>query len=211
MITLTIVEDNPSYQKTLLDIIDLAADMTCLGSFEATKPCLKALKNGTMETPDILLLDLNLPGENGLKMLPLLRKETPETDIIILTQNSKFQTALEALHLGASGYLLKGATVKKIRDVIREVAEGGNYIDSKLSRVVLATLCGSGKQQENPLSPRETEVLELLSLGLQKKELAGKMGISLHTIDYHVRNIYKKLKSPNLAAAVAKALRKKII
>jgi len=76
---------------------------------------------------------------------------------------------------------------------------------------VLATLCGSDKQQENPLSPRETEVLELLSLGLQKKELAGKMGISLHTIDYHVRHIFEKLESPNLAAAVAKALRKKII
>ena len=210
-ITLTIVEDNPSYRKSLLDIIELAKGMTCLGSFQATEPCLKALKEGTMAKPDILLLDLNLPGEHGLKMLPLLKKEAPDTDVIILTQNSKFQTVLEALHLGATGYLLKGASVKEIRDVIREVAEGGTYIDSKLSRIVLSVLCGQNEPKKNPLSPRETEILELLAQGFTKKEAADKMGNSFHTVSFHVRGIFEKLESPNLAAAIAKAIRQGLI
>ena len=210
-ITLTIVEDNPSYRKSLLDIIELATDMTCLGSFQATEPYLTVLKEGSMERPDILLLDLHLPGENGLKMLPLLKKEAPDTDVIILTQNSKFQTVLEALQLGATGYLLKGASVKKIRDVIRDVAEGGTYIDSKLSRIVLSVLCGQDKPKQNPLSPRETEILELLAQGFAKKEVAEKMGISYHTVSFHVRGIFEKLESPNPTAAVAKATRQGLI
>ncbi len=209
--TLAIIEDNSSYRKSLLDIIELSKGMTCLGNFQSAEPCLKTLKEGTMQQPDILLLDLNLPGENGLTMLPLLKKEAPQTDVVILTQNSNSQTVLEALHLGARGYLIKGASVQKIREVIREVAEGGTYIDSKLSRVVLSVLCGQNEPKHNPLSPRETEILELLAQGFSRKEVADKVKVSHHTISFHIRSIFEKLETPNLTAAVAKATRQKLI
>jgi len=211
MIELAIVEDNLTYRKSLINIIELAKDMHCIGSYTAVEPCLKQLQSGEMAPPDIVLLDLNLSGENGIKMLPLLKKAAPDTDVIILTQNSNFRVVLEALHLGASGYLLKSASVKDIRNVIRDVAEGGTHIDSKLSRVVLAALCGKDTPTSNPLSDRETEILQLLSQGFVKKEVADKIGVSYHTIAFHVRNIFDKLDTPNLTSAVAKAARQGLI
>ncbi|MGB0413155.1 MAG: response regulator [Coraliomargarita sp.] len=211
MINLAIVEDNASYSKSLLDIIELAEGMTCIGSFQAAETCLKALKEGTLPSPTVLLLDLNLPGEHGLKMLPLLKKQAQQTEIIILTQNSKFQTVLEALHLGATGYLVKGASVQEIRQVIRDVAKGGTYIDPQLSRAVLNVLCGQNTPKQSPLSPREIEILELLAQGFCKKEVADKIGISYHTVTFHVRGVFEKLETPNLTAAVAKATRQKLI
>ena len=139
--------------------------MTCLGSFPSTEAYLKALKGSALKKPDILLLDLNLPGEHGLKMLPLLKETAPETDVIVLTQDSDFRTALEAFHLDAAGYLIKGASIDKIREVIRAIAEGGTYIDAQLSRVVLSVLCGHDVEDKNPLSPREIQILKLLAQG----------------------------------------------
>ena len=211
MITLAIVEDNESYRKSLLKIIKLADDMTCLGSFPSTEPYLKALKASAIEEPDILLLDLNLPGEYGLKMLPLLKETAPETDVIVLTQDSDFRTALEALHLDASGYLIKGASVEEIREVIRNVAEGGTHIDAQLSRVVLSVLCGHDVADKNPLSPRETQILKLLAQGFAQKEVAAQLELSYHTVCFHIRGTFKKLDVPNLTAAVAKATRQGLI
>ena len=211
MITLAIVEDNASFRKSLLKIIKLADDMTCLGSFPSAEPYLKALKASMLERPDILLLDLNLPGEYGLKMLPLLKETSPETDVIILTQDSDFRTALEALHLDASGYLIKGASVEEIRKVIRAIAEGGTYIDAQLSRVVLSVLCGHDVADKNPLSPREIQILKLLAQGFAQKEVATQLELSYHTVCFHIRGVFKKLDVPNLTAAVAKATRQGLI
>ena len=211
MIKIAIVEDNESYRKSLLKIIKLADDMTCLGSFPSTESYLKALKDSELETPDILLLDLNLPGEYGLKMLPLLKETAPETDVIVLTQDSDFRTALEALHLDAAGYLIKGASVNQIREVIRAIAEGGTYIDAQLSRVVLSVLCGHDVEDKNPLSTRETQILKLLAQGFTQKEAAAKLDLSYHTVCFHIRGTFKKLDVPNLTAAVAKATRQGLI
>jgi len=211
MIKIAIVEDNPSYRKSLLKIIELADDMTCIDSFPSTEPFLKALTDSTLETPNILMLDLNLPGEHGLKMLPIIKDTAPETDVIILTQDSDFRTVLEALHLDAAGYLIKGASVNRIREVIRSVAEGGTYIDAQLSRVVLSVLCGHDVTEKNPLSPREIQILKLLAQGLAQKEVAAKLDLSYHTVCFHIRGTFKKLDVPNLTAAVAKATRQGLI
>ncbi len=211
IINIAVIEDNLTYRKSLLNIIDLADDMQCIGAFPAVEPCLKKLQSGEIEPPEIVLLDLNLSGENGIKMLPLLKSAAPESDVIILTQKSDFRVVLEALHLGASGYLLKSASVKDIRNVIRDVAEGGTHIDSKLSRAVLSTLCGKDSPDSNTLTARETEILQLLAQGFVKKEVAVKMDLSYHTIVFHVRSILEKLDTPNLTAAVVKAARQNII
>ena len=210
LITLMIVEDNKAYKKTLFDTIELSSDMECIGQFSAAEPCLETLQE-TSVVPAILLLDLNLPGQNGLTMLPLFKKTAPETDVIILTQNNDYHTALQAIRLGASGYLLKEGSIASIRETIREVHTGASYIDPQLSRIVLDTLCHGDIREENPLSPREIEVLELLAQGFAKKEVADQLGLSYHTIALYVRNIFKKLESPNSAAAIATAIRRNLI
>ncbi len=211
MMKIAIVEDNTSYRKSLQKIIELADDMTCLATYPSGELFLKALNDTTVEKPDILLLDLNLPGEHGLKMLPQVKAAAPEVEVIILTQDSDFRTVLEALHLDASGYLIKGASVNKIREVIRAIAEGGTYIDAQLSRIVLHVLCGHDITEKNPLSPREIEILKLLAIGLAQKEVAAKLGLSYHTVCFHIRGTFKKLDVPNLTAAVAKATRQGLI
>ena len=210
-ISLMVVEDNRTYRESLLHIIELSEGLECIGDFNAAEPCLKSLQANPAHSPDLLLLDLNLPGDNGLTMLPLFRQIAPKTEVVILTQDDDYHSVLEALQLGANGYLLKGATVAEIRTIIREVSEGATYIDPQLSRFVMDALCRSGDTFESPLSIRESEVLTLLSQGYSKKEVAEKMGLSYHTVVSYVRTIFDKLESPNLAAAVAKAVRQKLI
>jgi DNA-binding NarL/FixJ family response regulator len=209
-ITLTVVEDNRTYRNSLLDIIELSSGMECTNAFGSAESCLRQWEACDSIT-DILLLDLNLPGENGLKALPRFRQIAPQTEVIILTQNDNFHTVLEAMKLGANGYLIKGTTVAEIRNTIREVFEGGTVIDPQLSRLVMNALCRTKNPVENPLSSREVQVLELLAQGYSKKEVANKMQLSYHTIVSYVRTIFEKLQSPNLAAAIAKAIRQQII
>ena len=209
--TVMIIEDNKAFTKSLRDIIELTTGMECLGHYHSAETGLDALKGAATPKPDILLLDLNLPGESGLTMLPILKKESPETEIIILTQNNDYHTVLQAIHLGASGYLLKGGTIAAIRETIREVSDGATYIDPQLSRMVLTVLCRGDTPAENPLSPREIEALELLALGYSKKEAADMMDLSYHSVSTYVRNIFKKLEAPNIAAAIATAIRQGLI
>lgn len=210
-ISIMIVEDNRTYRESLLDIIEFSQGLECIGDFNAAEPCLKTLQEKPADRPDLLLLDLNLPGDNGLTVLPLFRKIATNTEVIILTQDDDYHTVLEALRLGANGYLLKGATIAEIRTIIREVSESATYIDPQLSRFVMDALCRSGAPSENPLSTRESEVLALLVRGYAKKEVADKMGLSYYTVVSYVRTIFDKLESPNLAAAIAKAIRQKLI
>jgi len=210
-ITLMLVEDNRAYAKTLLDMIELSQGMEALDHFYSTEACLSALKAPDAPRPDVLLLDLNLPGKDGLTMLPAIRHATPETEVIILTQNNNYHTVLQAIQLGAVGYLLKGCTIAEIRETIREVHGGSTFIDPQLSRMVLNALCQNDALEKNPLSPRETEVLELLAQGFSKKEVADQLTLSYHAIALYVRNIFKKLEAPNIAAAIATAIRQGLI
>jgi DNA-binding NarL/FixJ family response regulator len=133
----------------------------------------------------------------------------PTTEVIMLTQNDDYPNVLTAIQRGASGYIIKGGSVKEIHQAILDVHHGASVIDPRLSRIVLTTLAGTPSDtKENPLSDREAEVLSAMADGLTKKEVANLLNLSYHTIDLYTRNIYEKLKSPNIAAAIATAIRK---
>ncbi|MBD5781639.1 response regulator transcription factor [Pelagicoccus sp. NFK12] len=210
-ISIVVIEDNEAYSKTLLDTIELSEGMVCIGNYNTAESCLRELEKDKGQKPSILLLDLNLPGQNGLTMLPQLLMASPDTEVIILTQNDDYHLVLEAIRLGASGYLLKGGTIAGIRNTIREVAAGASVIDAQLSRIVLNSLSSGEKSEDNPLSPREMEVLALLAQGYAKKEVADSLGLSYHAVALYVRNIFKKLGTPNIAAAIATAIRRNFI
>ena len=144
-------------------------------------------------------------------MIPQLRKLVPQVAILILTHNDDYHTVLEAIQLGAVGYLVKDTPVADLRRAIREVHEGGSVIDPKLSRLVLKALTEIEPTSSSILSKREQQVLELMAAGYVKKEVAEQLGISYSAVALYTANIYEKLQVPNIAAAVATAIRRGLI
>jgi DNA-binding NarL/FixJ family response regulator len=211
-IHLLIIEDNKPYTKSLERMIEMSEHMQCMATFPSAEDFLTGLKDQVFTGIDVVLLDLHLPQKNGFQLIPTLRNEMPNANIIVLTQNDDYRATLEAIRLGASGYILKDSGIAVIRNAIQEVHEGGSVIDAHLSRIVLKALTGTpGAASDDVLSPREREVLELLAAGYVKKEVAAQLELSYRTVAQYTESIYKKLQVPNVAAAVATAIRKGLI
>ncbi|MBK1875993.1 response regulator [Pelagicoccus mobilis] len=209
-IEVIIVEDNESFTKSLKRTLAFNSDMACTGSFNSVEDFLDTENEDTRE-PHIALLDIHLPGKSGLTLVPHLKENYPNTKILVLTQDDDYHTTLEAIRLGVSGYVLKNADLEDIERAIREVNDGGCVIDPQLSRLVLDALDSKEPSKDSTLSNRERQVLELLAMGLVKKEVADRLNLSYYTVSEYTDNIYKKLQSPNAAAAVATAIRKGLI
>ncbi|VGO13182.1 Oxygen regulatory protein NreC [Pontiella desulfatans] len=204
-IKIMLVEDNPEYRDVIDFAIEHEEEMELINQFGLAERALQSFQSMETRTePDIILLDLNLPGISGLEALPHLIKAAPNSSIIILTQSDQEADVLRAIAEGARGYLLKSATVQQIKDGIRTVAQGGSTLDSKVARFMMDTLKNKlpNLNAENLLSDRELETLLLMGEGLARKEIAQKLKISVYTVDTHIRHIYDKFNVPNSAAAV---------
>ena len=198
-IQVVIIEDNPNYLNSLQRALEILDGVECSGGY----PSFESFRDAAPHAPDCILLDINLPGTSGIDALPEIKMMVPRTEVIMLTQNDDYPNVLKAIQRGASGYIIKGGSVKEIHQAIVDVHNGASVIDPRLSRIVLTTLAGTpADTEENPLSTREAEVLSLMADGLTKKEVAHQL---------YTRNIYEKLKSPNIAAAIATAIRKGLI
>lgn len=210
-IQIAIVEDNHAFAKSLRKMMEISGNLSCSACFSNAEDCVSALKSEASLEADVILLDLHLPGKNGLTLVPILRQTLPEADIIVLTQNDNYLTTLEAIRLGVSGYILKDSSIAEIRNAIADVHAGASVIDPQLSRIVLNALSSDESPENNVLSTREKQVLELMAMGYVKKEVADKLDLSYRTVAQYTENIYKKLQVPNVAAAVATAIRKGLI
>ncbi len=210
-IKIIVIEDNRAYAQSLRETIEAAPDMRWQANFRRGEDFVQALQNDPNLHPDIILLDLHLPGKDGLAFIPVIKPLIPNAEIIVLTQDDNYLKTLEAIRLGVAGYILKNVSINEIWQAIRDVHEGGNIIDPRLSRLVLQVLTSSQAPVDNLLSEREQQVLQQLSMGYLKKEIAVNLGLSLHTINGYTENLYKKLQVTNVAAAVATALRKGLI
>jgi len=210
-IRVIVVEDNKRFAESLKEIVEMETGMTWVARFASSEACLDAFNGGQAPEVDVVLLDLQLPGKNGLTLVPTLKEVAPEANILVLTQNDDYLTTLEAIRLGVSGYILKDTGIADIRNAIREVHEGGSVIDPQLSRLVLNALTSDDSTIDNPLSPRERQVLELLAMGYVKKEVADQLDLSYRAVALYTENVYKKLQVPNIAAAVATAYRRNLI
>lgn len=144
---------------------------------------------------------------SGLESLPHFREALPDTPIIVLTQSDHETDVLTAISQGAAGYLLKSSTLEKLTEGVRTVMSGGAALDASIASFILKTLQTKLAPQEvnQVLTPRELEILSLLSDGLVKKQIAGRLDISFATVDTHIRHIYEKLDVTNAPAAVRKA------
>jgi len=144
--------------------------------------------------PDVIVLDVVLPGENGIEVLPKLKKEAPETKVLVLSMQDDPRYVREAFAQGASGYVLKEAADAEVVDAVREIAAGGEYVHPALgARMVAAEAKARAAAAADPLSDREREVLRLLALGHTNQEIAQQLYISVRTAETHRAHIMQKL------------------
>ena len=171
-INIMLIEDSPAYRKVIDRTLGNEPNITLANQFGTAEIALRSLQNSSpSEIPDLILLDLNLPGISGLEALPWIKKYAPKTQVIILTQSNKEADIVEAISQGATGYLLKSNTLEQLTAGIQTVMDGGASLDPSVAKFIMGTLHKTAPvaSENKALSKREMEVLALISEGLQKK------------------------------------------
>jgi len=206
-ITVSIVEDNDQLRGTLARVIGRADGFVCLSQYATAEAALEAIPSGK---PNVVLMDINLPGMNGVECVRRLKQVVPETQVMMLTVYEDTDNIFNALAAGASGYLLKRTPRAELLDAIREVYRGGSPMTTHIARKVVQSFqrSAASAQATEDLSPREKEVLDFLAQGFLYKEIADKLGISYETVHTYVRRIYEKLQVRTRTEAVAKFLKR---
>ncbi|WPJ95990.1 response regulator transcription factor [Coraliomargarita algicola] len=208
--TVWIIEDSSDYAEHLANLLNLEEGLNCEQSFGSYDEARSFLKNSMV--PDVILLDLNLPGMHGLEAIVDLKQNYPEILIVVLTIAGKRRSVFDAMRAGAVGYLLKTEPFEVIVKQIHEVIEGGMPLSSAVTPYVVELLKSAPDRVSNlDLTKREVEILNNLANGLQRKEIADQLSIATVTVDYHLRSIYRKFGVHSTPAAVAKAFREGIL
>jgi len=202
---LWVVEDDSLYRKTIAELLQEVEGIRCEHAYSRCEDALRALD--TEPAPDVILMDVGLPGMNGIEGTKRVRELSPATRVIILTIHEDDEKVFDALCAGASGYLLKSSPPGEIARAMLEVLKGGAPINAQIARKVLTMFTHlAGPRSPSPLTQREGEILKLMVEGLTKKQIAGRLILSDHTIDTHIKNIYAKLQVHTRTGAVTKAL-----
>ena len=212
-IRIMIYEDNPELRESLKQLIDGSEGMSCIAAFSG---CIEAGEEVMALQPDVVLMDIDMPGMSGIEGVKNIRKVRPETHIIMLTVFDDNQLVFDAVCAGATGYLLKRTPDEKIIEAIRDVQTGGAPMTSRIARQVLQLFSGQQiKESTTPidyqLTKRETETLSWLVKGYSYKMIAENMEVSIDTVRAHIKKIYEKLHVHSMNEAVAKAIRQKIV
>jgi DNA-binding NarL/FixJ family response regulator len=206
-ISVSIVEDNDQLRATLARVLNRADGFRCLSHYANAEDALKDLPQ---VRPDVVLMDINLPGMNGVQCVRQLKTLLPEIQVMMLTVYEDTENIFNALAAGASGYMLKRTSSKELLEAIQDVQRGGSPMTMHIARKVVQSFQhtpASAQSTEN-LSEREQQVLDLLSQGLMYKEIAEKLAISYETVHTYIRRIYEKLQVRTRTEAVAKFLRR---
>lgn len=205
LIRVALIEDDPDIRASLGLIIDGTPGYECSLLFKDAESGLRGIPS---DLPDIVLMDIQLPGMSGIEATRTLKTSCPDLDILMLTAQVDDQSVFESLKAGACGYLRKDTPPARLLQAIDEVHQGGSPMSPDIARRVLASF---RPETESPLSARETEILALLCEGMTYGKVAEKLFVSGHTIRSHIKNIYQKLHVHSRAEAVNKALRDKLI
>jgi DNA-binding NarL/FixJ family response regulator len=210
-ITVSIVEDNDKLRATLARVLNRAPGFECVSEYPNAEAALEDLPK---IKPDIVLMDINLPGMNGVSCVRQLKAVMPEIQVIMLTAYEDTENIFEAIKAGANGYLLNREPSQKLLEAIKQCHDGGSPMTMHIARKVFQSMQQApvAKAVETAatenLSEREQQVLDLLSKGLMYKEIAEKLSISYETVHTYIRRIYEKLQVRTRTEAVAKFLRR---
>ena len=209
-ITVWLVEDNALYRRTIAQVLDEAEGVQCQQAFGSVEDLLEVLNRRF--APDVIFMDIGLPGVNGIDGVKLIKAKAAATQVIMLTVHEDNDTIFEAICAGASGYLLKTEPAERIIKAIEEIRRGGAPMNAQIARRVLNMFTQMiTPAYDYDLSDREKEILELMVESLSKDQIAEHLFLSPHTVDTHIKNIYAKLHVHSRSAAVAKALKERLI
>jgi DNA-binding NarL/FixJ family response regulator len=205
-----IVEDDPHYRTSIEKLFAVVQDIELTGAFASCEAALDAAPD--TDAPEVVLLDIELPGMSGIEGIGRLKGLSPTSHIVMLTVHEDNDKIFEAICAGASGYLLKPSTGPQIVQAVRAVREGGAAINPQIASKVLGMFADLAVPKgDYDLTDREREVLEELVAGKTTKRIARELSISYHTVDMHIRNIYTKLHVHSRSGAVAKALKERLL
>jgi len=212
MIRVLIFEDNNVLRKSLAEVINLNDGFVCVGDYAHCKNAVDAVSK---TTPDVVLMDIDMPYINGIEGTRIIKQSFPSVKILMLTVFEDNDKVFSAICSGASGYLLKKSSPEKILEAIRDVKEGGAPMTPVIASKVLTMFqnqnSGTRVAELVVLSDREKEILNGLVTGLSQKMIAAELFISVNTVNFHVKNIYEKLHVHSVSEAVSKAIRNKIV
>jgi DNA-binding NarL/FixJ family response regulator len=205
-----IIDDDDNFRESLRTLIDASDYLACPHACESCEEALDILKKDFV--PEVMLLDIKLPGISGIEGIRKFNVLSPATHIIMLTVFDDDDLIFNALCLGAEGYLLKSATPQQIRESVQNVMCGGAAMTPSIAAKVLKMFTQYAQPKgKYDLTAREKEILQLLVDGLSKKHLADRLCISLYTVDTHLKNIYTKLHVHSQIDVIAKALKEHLI
>ena len=193
LVDVAIVEDHAPLAATLRKVVESAGDFRCVGVWGRAE---EALRKIDAFRPQVVLMDINLPGISGIEATARIKEHLPEIQVIMVTVYRNHDEIFAALKAGASGYLLKRSTPEEVRQAIRDVLAGGAPMSAEIARRVVEAFHqprGAEEDGFERISKRENEILELLTQGLANKEIADRLGISVETVRVHLRRIYEKL------------------
>lgn len=207
-ISIAIVEDLDVVRNGLKDFISLSTDFLVVGSFKSGEEAFEQLPE---IRPDIVIMDINLPGMNGIECIRLVKDKSPGTQFMMFTVYENDDKVFEALKAGASGYLLKNTGLLQIAESVKELHEGGSPMSANIARKMVNLFRGDSDKKTpflDLLSNREKEILQLLAKGLLYKEIAEQLNITTGTVRIHIHKIYEKLHVQNRTEAINKAFGK---
>jgi len=210
MAIIGIVEDNIKIRDLIQRYLDMQEDMECPVAKDSVEEMLEYLEKH--QAPDVMLMDIQLPGMSGIKGMEIIKSKYPDIDIIMLTIYHDSHKIFDSLKAGASGYLLKHTSLPEIKESIDNLLKGGAPMSPQIARKVI-THFNDQAPQKNPdsmLTDREQDIVNGLVDGLSYKLIADRFDISIDTVRAHIRNIYKKLHVNSKAEVIAKSLRGEI-
>lgn len=211
MIRVVIFEDNTNLRVGLYQLINGSPGFTCAGAFE---DCSRLIKNIKDTNPDIVLMDIQMPGINGIEGVGIIRDKFPNLKVLMQTVFEEDEKIFQSILAGASGYILKNTPPARILDALKEIHEGGAPMSPSIATKVLKMVSNSSQNsttQNFNLSDREKEILSCLVKGMRYKRIAEVCFISVDTVRGHIRNIYEKLHVHSKSEAVAKAIKGNIV
>ncbi len=200
-----LVEDNKTLNDAFTDIINASENFTISGAYISAEQAIENLKE---DTPDFVLMDVQLPGINGVEATKIIKTKRPKTDIIMITVYENSETVFNALCAGATGYLTKNTTGEQLINALCEAEKGGAPMSINIAKMVVSSF---KKNVHADLSERELEVLTLLSKGKSYRSIAEQLFISTNTIKFHIKNIYDKLQVSSKEEAINKANNQNLI
>ncbi len=209
-VKIMIADDHSMIREGLKSLLELDGDIQVIAEAEDGKDCLDRLD---IVTPDVLLLDINMPKMNGLEVLKNLKERHIKVKVLVLTVHNEIEYLMKAVDIGINGYVLKDSESAELKKAIFTIVEGETYIQPSLIPALNAKRIEKNEDEEriDDLTKRELEVLKLLAIGMYNKEIAEKLNISERTVKNHVSNIFKKLEVTDRTQAAVFAIRNNLI